>query len=130
MESGSKLSNIFPRKRDCLREQEPVLLRYKTAIIFLIHCTLVLPFEHTFAQDIEPRRWTPLPAGTNVLGAGFGRMFGDVFFDPLLQVENAEVEVDTLGISYVRSFSLAGKLARFDALLPWHSCNRAFGRVS
>jgi len=71
------------------------------------------------ADDLEPRRWTPLPIGTNVAGVGYVHTSGEVYFDPVLNVEDAEVEMDTLLVSYVNSFSLAGKLARFDVLVPW-----------
>ena len=74
-----------------------------------------------FSQDLEPRRWTVIPVGTNVIGIGYGHTFGDLLLDPVLQVENAVVKVDTLAVSYIRSFSLAGKTVRFDAFLPWHS---------
>ena len=70
-------------------------------------------------QDLEPRRWTPLPPGMNVIGAGYVRSDGDVAFDPVLNVEDATVEGDTLILSYVRSFEVGGKRLRFDALLPW-----------
>jgi hypothetical protein len=73
------------------------------------------------AQDIEPRRWTPIPLGVNVVGAGYGHTSGEIFVDPVLRIEDAEFDADTVGVSYVRSFSLAGKSARFDALLPWSS---------
>jgi hypothetical protein len=71
------------------------------------------------AQDLEPRRWTPLPPGTNVVGGGVAVTQGDVLFDPALQVEDAEVEAETLGISYVHAFRLGSKLARFDITVPW-----------
>jgi hypothetical protein len=84
----------------------------------LIAVNLIQP-DLALAQDLEPRRWTPLPAGLNVLGGGAVLSRGDVFFDPALQVENAEVEAQTLGLSYVRSFRLGPKLARFDLTVPW-----------
>jgi len=73
----------------------------------------------TAAQDLEPRRWTLLPVGRTVVGIGYGQTVGDVFFDPVLLVENAEVEADSVILSYVRSFELADRSARFDALIPW-----------
>ncbi len=74
-----------------------------------------------FSQDLEPRRWTVMPEGMNVIGMGYGHTFGDLLFDPVMQIEDAEVKADTFAVSYVRSFSLAGKVLRFDAFLPWHS---------
>jgi len=79
---------------------------------------LLVPVE-TLGQDLEPRRWTPLPPGLNVIGAGYARSDGDVAFDPVLNIEDATVEGDTLILSYVRSFEVGGKRLRFDAFLPW-----------
>lgn len=70
-------------------------------------------------QDLEPRRWTPLPPGLNVMGAGVVVTEGDVYFDPALQIRDATVDAQVVGLTYVRSFSLAGKLARFDVGVPW-----------
>lgn len=71
-------------------------------------------------QDLEPRRWTPLPAGTNILGVGYAYTSGDLGFDPLLELEDVDVKLDSLVVNYTRFFSLAGKLARLDVLLPFH----------
>ena len=70
------------------------------------------------AEDIEPRRWTPLPIGTTVVGVGAVRSEGDVAFDPVLKVEDATVEVTTALVSVVHAFDLLGKTARFDVRLP------------
>lgn len=70
------------------------------------------------AEDIEPRRWTPLPVGTTVVGAGVVRTAGNIAFDPVLKIEDATVEVDTTLVSVVHAFDLLGKTARFDVHLP------------
>ena len=71
------------------------------------------------AQDIEPRRWTHLPVGMNILGLGAAYTDGDIAFDPVLDVENATVEVKTIVASYLRAFDFFGKSARFDVRLPY-----------
>jgi len=81
----------------------------------------LLPLPQAFGQDLEPRRWTPLPPGLNVVGAGYARTDGDVAFDPVLLVENAEVGGHTVATSYVRSFAIGGKLARLDLVVPWQN---------
>jgi hypothetical protein len=86
---------------------------------FIFLCLLLLPLGQVLAQDLEPRRWTPLPPGINVVGSGIAVTTGDVLFDPALQIEDAKVNAETVVASYVRSFSLAGKLARFDLTVPW-----------
>lgn len=72
-----------------------------------------------FTQEIEPRRWSSLPLGTNVVGAGYVHTFGDIFLDPLLQAEDVSVTVNTIATSYVRPFKLANKLARVDVTIPY-----------
>jgi hypothetical protein len=70
------------------------------------------------AQDIEPRRWTHLPVGMNVLGVGAVYTDGDIAFDPVLEIEDATVEAKTVITSYLHAFDLLGKSARFDVRLP------------
>ena len=93
--------------------------KVKALVAYLLVVSLMAIPGRAGAQDLEPRRWTPLPPGTNVVGGGLALTQGDVLFDPALQVEDAEVEAETLGISYVRAFRLGSKLARFDVALPW-----------
>jgi hypothetical protein len=88
---------------------------------FIVLCIFLVPLDQALAQDLEPRRWTPLPPGLNVIGVGYVRTQGDVFFDPVLQIEDAEVDGHTVVLSYVRSFLIGKKLARFDMLLPWQN---------
>lgn len=71
-----------------------------------------------FADDIEPRRWTPLPVGTTVVGVGAIRGEGDITFDPVLKIEDATVETTTTLLSFLQAFDLLGQTARFDIRLP------------
>jgi hypothetical protein len=73
----------------------------------------------SIAQDIEPRRWTPLPVGMNVLGAGIVYTEGDIAFDPVLELEDVTVEQTMAVVSYQHAFGLLGKSARFDVRLPY-----------
>jgi len=87
------------------------------AFAFLV----LMPLPQAFGQDLEPRRWTPLPPGMNIVAAGYIRTEGDVFLDPVLLVEDADVSGHTAAVSYVRSFEIAGKLARLDLIVPWQN---------
>ena len=71
------------------------------------------------AQDIEPRRWTPLPVGMNILGAGIVHTYGDIAFDPVLELDDVTVDVETVIVSFLHAFNLAGQSARFDVRLPY-----------
>jgi hypothetical protein len=73
------------------------------------------------AQDLEPRRWTHLPVGTNVLGVNYAFTSGDLSFDPVLEIQDAEVEMNTLALAYSRTFALAQRTARLDLLVPIQS---------
>ena len=72
----------------------------------------------SFAQDVEPRRWTPIPLDTRVIGAGYAFTSGDVLFDPSLLAEDVEIQVHTAAISYVHPFRIGNKFARLGILLP------------
>ena len=72
----------------------------------------------SFAQDVEPRRWTHLPVGLNVVGAAYVYTDGDIFFDPVLLVDDAGTEQHIAVASYTRTFGLAGRTARLDVLVP------------
>ena len=86
----------------------------------LFAMTLVLLLcEATHAQDLEPRRWTHLPTGLHILGLGAGYTEGDIFLDPVLEIEDASFELATAAVGYVHSFGLFGKTARVDLQLPF-----------
>lgn len=72
-----------------------------------------------FGQDLEPRRWTEIPVGKQVVGAGYAFSFGEVFFDPLLQVEDATIEMNSIAVSYVLPIKIGNKLGRIDATVPF-----------
>ncbi len=55
------------------------------------------------AQDLEPRRWSQLPTGINFVGVGLAYSDGDIFLDPVLEIEDASVQLLSAGVSYVRS---------------------------
>jgi len=71
------------------------------------------------AQDLEPRRWSHLPTGLNVLGLGAGYTNGDILFDPALNIEDATYDLYLGAAVYVRSFELFGKSARVDTTIPY-----------
>jgi len=96
------------------------MLAHKIKIVaLLVICFCLLPIDQAHSQDVEPRRWTPLPIGVNVIGVGYAYSTGDIAFDPVLLVEDATVDMDTFVVSYARTFALFGRSARFDAIVPW-----------
>lgn len=75
--------------------------------------------DNLFAQDLEPRRWSQIPTGVNFFGLAYGYIDGDIFFDPVLLVEDATFEMHRAGIFYMRSFGIMGKSSRFDFTAPY-----------
>ena len=93
-------------------------MRKRTAVPAICAWLLFLSGQAA-GQDLEPRRWTPVPAGVEIVGLGFGVTQGEVYFDPGLQIEDAELEAQTAALSYVHAFGLGSRLARFDVAVPW-----------
>ncbi len=89
----------------------------KTSLLLV--CILFLFGLEAISQDIEPRRWTPLPLKSNFIGVGYSYTNGNIFFDPVLDVENASVDVNNIIIEYVRPFRIGKKLARVDVRVPY-----------
>ena len=90
---------------------------YSCSVLFLA----LFWVNASFAQDLEPRRWAQMPTGLNFAGVGYGYTEGDIFFDPLLLVEDATFEMQSVALGYVRSLGFLGKSARVDFTLPYRA---------
>lgn len=88
---------------------------------FVIFALLFCWTGQSFAQDLEPRRWTQMPTGLNFIGIGIGHIEGDIIFDPVLLVEEATFDMEAVGLVYVHSFGFLGKSARVDFSLPYRA---------
>lgn len=66
------------------------------------------------AQDIEPRRWSHLPLGANFGGVAYAYTEGDIFFNPVMRIEDGEFEMHSAAFKYIHAFELLGKSARVD----------------
>ncbi len=91
--------------------------------IYISFLLCFLSYQLTIAQDIEPRRWTPLPIGTHVVGGGYVHTFGDILFDPVLQAEDVTIAINAMAVSYVQPLKIGNRLARLDVLLPYVNAN-------
>ena len=74
---------------------------------------LGLPFI-CLSQELEPRRWSHLPTGKNFVGGGYAYTKADIFFDPVLRIEDTEMEMHTWAFKYIRTFEMLQKSARVD----------------
>lgn len=69
-------------------------------------------------QELEPRAYTPVPIGGNLVISAFTYQKGEVLLDPSLPVTDlsAELAIGTLG--YARTFSFFGRYANVGFGLP------------
>lgn len=80
---------------------------------------LMVCLAKSYSQDIEPRRWTPTPLGTHVIGLGYIYQSGDILFDPALQAEDVKLDMHAFASVYVQPLKLGNKLGRLDVTLPY-----------
>jgi len=71
------------------------------------------------AQELEIRRWNHLPIDQNFFTANYAHTSGDIAFDPVLQIEDTKVDLDTWLFGYIRTFELLNKTARIEIRQPW-----------
>ncbi|MBX3463555.1 MAG: transporter [Planctomycetes bacterium] len=90
------------------------LLRHLATLLPWLGCAGLLG-----AQDIEPRRWTHLPVGSHILGVGYVYTQGELRLEPASRIQDADVEMHTVLLSYNHYWDLFGNTARVDLLLPF-----------
>jgi hypothetical protein len=71
------------------------------------------------AQDLEPRAYSNVPVGLNILVAGYGYLEGGLSIDSSLPIEDAELSQHTALLAYSRSFALLERLAKVDLVVPY-----------
>jgi hypothetical protein len=85
------------------------IIRYFLCCFFIMGLTLPC-----FAQELEPRRWSHLPKGSNFFGGAYSYTNLDISFDPALLIEDAEAEIHTWALKYIRTFELFEKSSRIE----------------
>lgn len=71
------------------------------------------------AQELEPRRWSHLPKNTNFAAVGYAFTKADIFFDPVLETEDVELDQHTVVVKYIRTFEFLDHSARVDFTVPY-----------
>ena len=66
------------------------------------------------AQELTPRRWSHLPDGINITGVAYVYTAADIYLNPVLQIEDLELAMNTVAIRYIRTFEAFGRSARFE----------------
>ena len=84
----------------------------------ILGATLFFSQFKAFSQDVEPRRWTPIPLDARVIGAGYAYTSGEVLFDPSVFARDVEVSIHSMAFSYVHPLRIGNKFARLGFLIP------------
>ncbi len=77
------------------------------------------PTSLVFAQELEIRRWNHLPIDGNFVTANFAHTSGNIAFDPVLQIDDAVVDLDTWLFGYIRTFELLDRTAHIEVRQAW-----------
>lgn len=70
------------------------------------------------AQSLDPRAYSNLPVGLNVLLAGYTYSQGELAFDASAPLEDGKTRVHALPLGYVRSLDVFGNSGNIALLLP------------
>jgi hypothetical protein len=89
---------------------------------------LLLELGVASAQQLEPRAYSPSPAGLNFAGLPYTYQTGSVITDPSLPIQDVNAKVHTVTAFYVHTFGFLGRSASAALALPyvWAS---ASGRI-
>jgi hypothetical protein len=83
-------------------------------VAFLGFAGLLALSTRTWAEDLEPRRWTHLPIGLHSLSLGYAYTEADIHFDPGLRLENVQMDLHAAVLKYLQTFALFERTARVE----------------
>jgi len=90
----------------------------RTSIPALLVC-LGAGISGAAAQELEPRAYSPNPAGVNFLLVSWTHSTGDVLVDTSLPLSDVDARLDTGSLGYGRTFALFDRTASLTLVAPW-----------
>lgn len=72
-----------------------------------------------FAQEMEPRAYSPSPVGANFFVSSYSWSSGGVLTDPALPIKDVQADVQGLTLAFGHSFSLFGRQALATGGIPY-----------
>lgn len=88
--------------------------KHKSGRWLLLSLFIIVIPALSFALEIEPRKWSHLPMDKNFFGFAYAYTEADIFFDPVLLLEDVEMTLNTSAVKYIRTFELLEKSSRID----------------
>ena len=89
----------------------------KNLIVIVLLITGMVSVQ--FAQEIEPRAYTNVPAGLNAAAFAYSLSSGNILTDPTLPLQDLNVTTHIPTIIYLRTFNIFGKLGRAQVMIPY-----------
>jgi hypothetical protein len=80
------------------------------------------------AQDVEARLYANVPKGINFIAGVYKYSRGEIVINSAI-IEDLRGDIHTVGLGYLRTFSLGGMTAKFDLLVP-HLWMKASAKVT
>lgn len=91
----------------------------RTTLLCLIGAALVA--GRGFAQEIEPRAFSPSPVGVRFVLVGAGQSTGGILTDPSLPIDQVDGKINAGVLGLGQSFGLFGRLAAVAVVQPYLS---------
>jgi hypothetical protein len=76
-----------------------------------------------YAQELEPRLLVNVPPGMQFAVLAYGYSQGNILLDPAVPIEDLDASLHTFAAGYARTFSLFGRSAQFDIVVPFAAGN-------
>lgn len=80
---------------------------------------LLLSGTELFAQQLEPRAYSPNPVGSHFVVVLLGESSGGVALDPSVPIQNVEGTTDVAAAGYGQTFGLLGRVASLALVVPY-----------
>ena len=97
----------------------PVTCDVVVVVRMLALLAFLLASPDLFAQQLEPRAYSPNPVGSHFVVVGLGESSGGVALDPSVPIENVQGTTDAAIAGYGQTFALFGRVAGLAVVLPY-----------
>lgn len=88
------------------------------SIFFLLSFTILFP-RLSSSQEMEPRNYSSIPVGMNVLAFNYSYSSGDIVTDAASPIKDLDLKSNNLSLGFLRSFGLFGKLCKIQIGVPF-----------
>lgn len=102
------------------KSQPPQQLFFKALIKTLFALSLYLLTSSIIcSQELEPRNYSCIPVGLNAAALSYVYSSGDVIADATAPIQGLELNSNVIGVGYLRSFNVFGRLLKIQAAVPY-----------